>query len=73
MNLQNKHWRFFHGIMLVFYLLGLIAFLVIGDLTDTVNQILFGVFVIIVLREVVRYVRRLKRDQDETDNRSSEN
>lgn len=60
----NKfNWRIMHGIMLGFYLLGLIAFLIIGDLSSTINQILFALFLLIVIRESLRFYRRLKREQ----------
>ncbi|MBM7540253.1 hypothetical protein [Amphibacillus cookii] len=57
---NKMDWRIFHGTMIGFYLLGLIAFLLIGDLTETINQVLFGLFFLIVLREVIRFIKRLK-------------
>lgn len=61
---QKLDWRIFQGIMIGFYLLGLIAFLIIGDLSETINQILFGIFLLVVLREVTRYVKRLKSENE---------
>ncbi|WP_440895030.1 hypothetical protein ACS127_10690 [Amphibacillus sp. Q70] len=62
---QKLDWRIFQGIMIVFYLLGLIAFLIIGDLSETMHQVLFGIFLLVVLHEIIRYVRRFKSEQEE--------
>ncbi|GEN57139.1 hypothetical protein GCM10012290_17840 [Halolactibacillus alkaliphilus] len=41
--------------MISFYLLGLVAFLIIGDLSTTMNKVFFGLFLVLVLRELFRY------------------
>lgn len=54
--------------MIGFYLLGLVAFLIIGDLSTTMNKVLFGLFIILVLRELIRYyVLYLKPKQKKAD------
>lgn len=41
--------------MISFYLLGLVAFLIIGDLSTTINKVFFSLFLVLVLRELFRY------------------
>ena len=42
-------------LMLGFYLLGLIAFLIVGDLSTTMNKVILGLFVLLIVRESMRY------------------
>jgi len=56
-------WRIFHGGMIVFYLLGAVAFLIIGDLSNTLNQFLFAAFLLLVLREVIQFVIRWRKEK----------
>ncbi|GEM02079.1 hypothetical protein SAMN05421839_10526 [Halolactibacillus halophilus] len=42
-------------LMLGFYLLGLIAFLIVGDLTTTMNKVILGLFILLIVRESMRY------------------
>ncbi|SEN69796.1 hypothetical protein SAMN04488134_101664 [Amphibacillus marinus] len=62
MSKTKQNWRLMHGLMISFYLLGLLAFVVIGDLSAPVNRVLFTVFLIIIIQEIFKYVQRLRRD-----------
>lgn len=42
-------------LMLGFYLLGLIAFLIVGDLSTTMNKVILGLFILLIVRESMRY------------------
>lgn len=42
-------------LMLGFYLLGLVAFLIVGDLSTTMNKVILGLFVVLIVRESMRY------------------
>lgn len=61
---QKPDWRIYQGIMIIFYFLGLVAFLIIGDLEETIQKVLFAIFLIVVIREVYRYVVRLKKEKE---------
>lgn len=50
-------------LMIGFYVLGLVAFLLIGDLSTTINKVLFGLFLLLILRESVRYYLKYIKDQ----------
>ncbi|HHU20720.1 MAG TPA: hypothetical protein GXZ58_11020 [Bacilli bacterium] len=56
-------WRIAHGLMIGFYILGIIAFSLIGDLSDLINQIIFGVFVLAIIREIWRFIDRYRREK----------
>ena len=63
--MQNRKtdWRIVHGLMIVFYIFGIIAFVLIGDLSELINQIIFAIFVIVIIREVWRYADRYRRER----------
>ena len=63
--MQNRKtdWRIVHGLMIVFYIFGIIAFALIGDLSELINQIIFGVFVLVIIREIWRYPDRYRRER----------
>lgn len=63
MNNQKMDWRLAHGLMIGFYILGIIAFSLIGDLSELINQIIFAIFVIVIIREVWRFVNRWKQER----------
>lgn len=56
-------WRIAHGLMIGFYILGIIAFSIIGDLSEWINQIIFAIFVIVIIREIWRYADRYRRER----------
>lgn len=60
---KQKDWRIAHGLMIGFYILGIIAFSLIGDLSELINQIIFGVFVLAIIREIWRFVDRYRREK----------
>jgi len=63
--MRNKKmdWRLAHGLMVGFYILGAIAFSLIGDLSELLNQIIFAIFVIAIIREVWRFYERYKKEK----------
>lgn len=63
--LKKMDWRIFHGGMIVFYLLGAVAFLIIGDLSDRLTQLLFAAFILLVIRRVIQFVLRWRNEQIE--------
>lgn len=64
MNNKKMDWRIVQGLMIVFYILGLIAFSIVGDLTQIINQIIIVLFVILIIREVTRFLKRLKKERE---------
>ncbi|SDC30508.1 hypothetical protein SAMN05421734_10696 [Pelagirhabdus alkalitolerans] len=58
-------WKLVHGLMITFYVLGLVTYLIMGDLSELIHQLIVSVFTLIVVKEVIRYVRRLKREKNE--------
>ncbi|GAA4063688.1 hypothetical protein [Amphibacillus indicireducens] len=56
-------WRIAHGSMIGFYILGIIAFSLIGDLSELINQIIFGVFVLVIIREIWPFIDRYRREK----------
>ncbi|MCZ0701676.1 putative lipid-binding transport protein (Tim44 family) [Natronobacillus azotifigens] len=64
---EKFDWRIFHGGMIVFYLLGVLAFLFIGNLEKSLIRILFGLLVLLVIKEIVRFVLRLRKECKITD------
>lgn len=49
--------------MIGFYVLELIAFSIISDLSVTLNKIIFLIFVAAIIRGISRYVNRLKQEK----------
>lgn len=60
-------------LMLGFYLLGLIAFLIVGDLSTTMNKVILGLFVLLIVRESMRYYIHYVKPNKANNNESSAN
>lgn len=68
MNFFEKiDWRIFHGGIIVFYLLGVLAFIFIGNLEEPLIRIMFGLLVLIVIKEIIRFVLRFRKESKPTD------
>lgn len=60
MNKKKTDWRVINGLMIIFYVLGAIAFSIIADMSGVLNQAILAIFVVVIIRESVRFHRKIR-------------